>query len=102
VTDTAAERTYRVVVNNEEQYSFWEAHREPPEGWRPVEFTGSSQECLDFIGRVWTDMRPLSVRELERVASGRAAASAGFAEFAESTGPAGSRPQPATAAEVTR
>ena len=25
--------------------------------------TGKKAECLDFVGSVWTDMRPLRVRE---------------------------------------
>jgi MbtH protein len=28
------DRTYKVVVNHEEQYSIWFADREPPTGWR--------------------------------------------------------------------
>lgn len=62
MSDLAADRTYRVVVNHEEQYSIWEAHREPPAGWRADGFTGGRQQCLDHIASVWTDMRPLSVR----------------------------------------
>ncbi|MEU5093679.1 MbtH family protein [Streptomyces sp. NPDC020996] len=53
---------HQVVLNHEEQYSVWPAHREPPPGWRPEGFTGTRQECLDRIAEVWTDLRPLSVR----------------------------------------
>ncbi|MFC4062858.1 MbtH family protein [Planomonospora corallina] len=52
----------RVVVNDEEQYSIWWPDREPPRGWTATGFEGSRQECLDHIAAVWTDMRPLSVR----------------------------------------
>ncbi|MEV4298509.1 MbtH family NRPS accessory protein [Microbispora rosea] len=52
-----------VVVNDEEQYSVWWSDREPPAGWRATGFAGTRQECLDHIETVWTDMRPLSVRE---------------------------------------
>jgi MbtH protein len=62
VSDTAEDRTYRVVVNHEEQYSIWDAHRRTPAGWRPSGFTGGRQQCLDHIAEIWTDMRPLSVR----------------------------------------
>lgn len=62
MSETAADRTYRVVVNDEEQYSIWDAHRAPPAGWRAAGFTGGRQQCLDHIASVWTDMRPLSVR----------------------------------------
>ena len=53
---------YRVVVNHEEQYSIWPAHREPPAGWSDAGKAGSKEECLAYINEVWTDMRPLSLR----------------------------------------
>lgn len=55
-------RAYSVVLNDEEQYSIWPAERENPAGWRPAGVVGTRQECLDHIARVWTDMRPLSLR----------------------------------------
>jgi MbtH protein len=57
------EPLYRVVVNHEEQYSIWPAERETPAGWQEVGKTGTKQECLDYIEEVWTDMRPLSLRQ---------------------------------------
>lgn len=54
---------YKVVVNNEEQYSIWPADREPPLGWKEAGKEGSKQECLDYINEAWTDMRPLSLRK---------------------------------------
>lgn len=54
---------YKVVQNHEEQYSIWPADREPPPGWKEVGRSGNKQECLDYIERVWTDMRPASLRE---------------------------------------
>jgi MbtH protein len=56
------EEQYAVVVNDEEQYSIWSARRAAPEGWRQVGVTGTKQECLTHIEKVWTDMRPLSLR----------------------------------------
>jgi MbtH protein len=53
---------YQVVLNHEEQYSIWPAHKEPPAGWSPDGVTGTKRECLDHINVVWTDMRPLSLR----------------------------------------
>ena len=55
--------TYKVVVNHEEQYSIWPAYRELPLGWREAGKEGLKDECLAFIEEVWTDMRPLSLRE---------------------------------------
>jgi MbtH protein len=54
---------YKVVVNHEEQYSFWFADRDIPAGWRAVGKEGTKAECLAYIDEVWTDMRPLSLRK---------------------------------------
>lgn len=54
---------YTVVVNHEEQYSIWPADRELPLGWREEGKRGTREECLAHIEVVWTDMRPLSVRQ---------------------------------------
>ncbi len=56
-------RVYAVVVNGEEQYSIWPVDRELPAGWRGEGTTGPKQECLAHIDEVWTDMRPLSLRQ---------------------------------------
>jgi MbtH protein len=65
--------TFVVVVNHEEQYSVWFADREVPAGWRVEGTTGTREECLDHIERIWTDMRPLSLRQ--RMAGERASGS---------------------------
>jgi len=58
--------TYKAVINHEGQYSIWPAARDNPLGWTDAGKFGTKQECLDYIGEVWTDMRPLSlVREME-------------------------------------
>ena len=54
---------YKVVVNREQMYSIWPADRENPLGWKEVGRVGAKQECLDYIEEVWTDMRPLSLRD---------------------------------------
>lgn len=56
------EITYVAVVNDEEQYSIWARGRDLPAGWREAGFSGPKQDCLAHIERVWTDMRPLSLR----------------------------------------
>jgi len=60
--DEQDDRTYKVVLNHEEQYSIWPAERENAPGWRDAGQTGTKAECLAYIERVWTDMRPLSLR----------------------------------------
>lgn len=54
---------YKVVVNHEEQYSIWPIDRENPSGWKDAGFSGTKAECLAHIEEVWTDMRPLSLRQ---------------------------------------
>lgn len=54
---------YKAVVNHEEQYSIWPAHRENALGWNDAGKTGTKAECLAYIKEVWTDMRPLSLRK---------------------------------------
>ena len=53
---------YKVVVNHEEQYSIWPGDRENPIGWKHAGKVGLKAECLVHIKEVWTDMRPLSLR----------------------------------------
>jgi len=53
---------YKVVVNQEEQYSIWPSERPLPFGWNDTGMTGLKQECLAYIEEVWKDMRPLSLR----------------------------------------
>jgi MbtH protein len=54
---------YLVVLNDEEQYSIWRANRDLPAGWRAEGTRGTTDECLAHIGVIWTDMRPLSLRQ---------------------------------------
>lgn len=56
-------REYKVVVNHEEQYSIWLAHKANPLGWLDAGPRGPKDKCLKYIGEVWTDMRPLSLRK---------------------------------------
>jgi MbtH protein len=56
------DRTYQVVVNDEEQYSIWLDGRDIPAGWRTVGKSGTKAECLAYVEEVWTDMRPKSLR----------------------------------------
>ncbi len=66
---------YKVVLNHEEQYSIWPADRENPAGWVDEGTTGTKAECLQHIDRVWTDMRPLSLRKkMEELAADSGAA----------------------------
>jgi MbtH protein len=57
------EAQYYVVKNYEEQYSIWPTYKPIPKGWEAVGEAGNKEDCLGYIGKVWTDMRPLSLRK---------------------------------------
>ncbi|MCG6137827.1 MAG: MbtH family NRPS accessory protein [Nostoc sp. LLA-1] len=61
--DSEDQTIYKVVVNHEEQYSIWPADRENALVWRDAGKSGLKSECLEYIKEVWTDMRPLSLRQ---------------------------------------
>ena len=72
-TDEREDTTiYKAVVNHEEQYSIWPAHRENPLGWNDTGKSGLKAECLAYIKEVWTDMRPLSLRKKMEADAARA------------------------------
>lgn len=56
-------QVFQVVLNHEEQYSIWPKDRELPAGWLAEGTEGVKQVCLEHIEKVWTDMRPLSLRK---------------------------------------
>jgi MbtH protein len=55
-----------VVMNDEEQWSIWPAHRAIPAGWIRAGMVGSRGECLEYIEVRWNDIRPRSVRKAIR------------------------------------
>lgn len=63
VEEQEDKRIYKVVVNNEEQYSIWPQDLQVPKGWKETGKAGLKEECLAHIKEVWTDMRPLSLRK---------------------------------------
>jgi MbtH protein len=62
MSDQTAPR-YKVVINDEEQYSIWPEDRDNPAGWYDEGTRGEKERCLNHIEQVWTDMRPRSLRE---------------------------------------
>jgi MbtH protein len=50
--------TYRVLVNDDGQYSLWPDAIPAPEGWTPTGPTGTRDACLKWIDETWIDMRP--------------------------------------------
>ncbi|MEI7346810.1 MbtH family protein [Dickeya chrysanthemi] len=56
-------KEFLTVVNSEGQYSIWPALKELPAGWADAGKRGTREECLEYISHIWTDMRPISLRE---------------------------------------
>ena len=54
---------FRVLANAEGQHSLWPAFAAVPAGWREVFGEASRAECLEYVEKNWTDMRPRSLRE---------------------------------------
>ncbi|MEU3252595.1 MbtH family protein [Streptomyces sp. NPDC006997] len=52
---------YLVIVNAENQHSLWPAFAAVPDGWTVAHQEAGHRECLEYIERAWTDMRPGSL-----------------------------------------
>lgn len=78
-----------VVVNSEKQYSIWPSNKSLPNGWQSVQIAAdwlqehkdnhpqhcAKKICLAYIGEIWQDLTPLSVRQhLMQVGAGRSTA----------------------------
>ena len=61
------ERQYVVLRNDEGQYSLWPADMKAPQGWEVTEASGLRKDCLAYVERVWTDMRPASAARASKV-----------------------------------
>jgi MbtH protein len=53
---------YFALINQEEQYSLWPDYKAIPNGWNAKFGPASKEECLAYVEKMWTDMRPLSLR----------------------------------------
>lgn len=53
---------HRVVLNDDEQYSVWAVDDDLPPGWVAEGHSGSRDDCLEHIERVWTDQTPARTR----------------------------------------
>ena len=47
-----------VLVNHQGQHSLWPTTIEVPAGWSVAYEQNVRQDCIDYINRNWTDMRP--------------------------------------------
>lgn len=55
--------SFLVLVNDEWQHSLWPAFAEIPAGWRTVYGAAGRADCLEYVDRNWTDIRPKSLRD---------------------------------------
>ncbi len=53
---------FKVIVNDEGQYSIWPEQKLTPAGWVDSGFSGSKPDCSSYVDTHWTDMRPLSLQ----------------------------------------
>jgi MbtH protein len=53
--------SYLVLVNDEGQHSLWPTFIDVPAGWNVTFGEAGRQECLDYIEKSWTDLRPKSL-----------------------------------------
>ena len=54
---------FKVLRNEEGQYSIWPAKKSNPAGWVEEGFSGAKEECSRFVDDHWTDLRPISLRK---------------------------------------
>lgn len=54
---------YFVLINGEGQHSLWPVFADVPDGWEVIFGEDGRQECLAFVEKNWTDMRPKSLIE---------------------------------------
>jgi MbtH protein len=52
-----------VLRNAEHQYSLWPVFLDVPGGWEVVFGEASRPDCIEYIQKSWTDMRPKSLVE---------------------------------------
>jgi MbtH protein len=56
---------YKVLINEEGQFSIWPEMKQPPLGWKETGPSGAKEEVLEWIKANWTDMRPASLRQAQ-------------------------------------
>lgn len=61
--EEGSQELYYVVRNIEEQYSIWPSYKQIPNGWESIGHPKLKVDCLTYIEKTWTDMRPLSLRK---------------------------------------
>jgi MbtH protein len=57
-----AVRRYAVVTSVDGYYSIWPEGRDVPDGWELEGATGTEEECIAHVDRVWTGLDPQALR----------------------------------------
>jgi MbtH protein len=52
---------YLVLVNDDGQHSLWPVDIAVPGGWTTVFGAASRDDCLGYLEKSWTDLRPKSL-----------------------------------------
>ncbi|KZN13687.1 MbtH family protein [Marinomonas sp. TW1] len=50
--------TFLVLINDLQQHSLWPVFKTIPKGWHSTFGPASRIECLEYIEKNWTDIRP--------------------------------------------
>ena len=53
--------SFLVLVNDEGQHSLWPDFAAIPAGWTTAFGPAARADCMDYVDRSWTDMRPRSL-----------------------------------------
>ncbi len=52
---------YLVLINDEGQHSVWPDNMDIPAGWSRRFGPDNRAQCLDYVEKHWTDLRPASL-----------------------------------------
>ena len=63
--------TYKVLINEEGQYSLWPAFLDVPISWNIVYEEASRQSCLEYVEYNWKDLNPKSNQVREKTLAGK-------------------------------
>lgn len=63
--------TYKVLINEEGQYSLWPAFLYVPIGWNVVYEEASRQSCLEYVEYNWKDLNPKGNQVREKTLAGK-------------------------------
>ncbi|WP_418117905.1 MbtH family protein [Variovorax sp. 350MFTsu5.1] len=58
-----SDASFVVLTNDENQHSIWPDFIEIPQGWKKVHGPSAKGDCLEFVEKNWTDMRPKSLAQ---------------------------------------